>query len=102
MIKIINDLDTLFVGDLVFDDCINLMNINCNSSHYQSESGVLMTSQRDSIVIFPPASPNKYFAIPFSVKTINSYAFYKCNNLISVMIMDNSVNLILASASEKT
>ena len=59
-----------------------------------------MTKQRDSIIAFPPASKILFFSVPSTITRIGPNAFYRCNNLLSIQLQDNSVKTISASAFE--
>ena len=87
-------------GHYVFKDCISLTEFVCNSSHFITERGVLYSYNMDELVFFPPASEIQFFSIPERLKIISPSAFCQCNNLIQVMIPDNSVETISLGAFE--
>ena len=88
------------IGAWLFENCFCLSTIECNNYHFISEASVLYTKARDNIVVFPPASSIKYFSVPSTIKTIGANAFYKCINIQSIQIQDESVTEISSGAFE--
>ena len=86
------------IGDYLFDDSIILSNITCNNQYFSSDRGVLYNSDKTELVLCPPASSIKYFSIPNTIKTISNSAFYKCKNVVHILIPDDSVETIGVSA----
>ena len=86
------------IGDYLFDDSILLSNITCNNKYFSSDRGVLYNSDKTKLVLCPPASSIKYYSIPNTVKTISNSAFYKCKNILHILIPDDSVETIGVNA----
>lgn len=83
------------IGTLVFDGCISLREIVCSSSNFfEVDNGALFNKGRSSLIVFPPASPIKYFSFSQNVRSVSSSAFIGCKNLLSVTIPDNSIETI--------
>ena len=88
------------IATYIFEGCPKLKNIRCNNANYQTDGGVLYTSDKKTLLIYPPGSEDHFFAIPQEVNYITISSFYQCTNLIRVFIPDNSVRTIGISAFE--
>ncbi|EAX94775.1 hypothetical protein TVAG_058650 [Trichomonas vaginalis G3] len=53
-----------------------------------------------SLILFPPASPVKFFSLPGSTMNIGEGAFMSCINLITITIPNDSVQQISQNAFE--
>lgn len=91
-------LETIGIG--AFRDCIEIASIECKSPRFSLVTGALFDSEETSLILFPPASPVKYFALPSKTRNINEGAFMGCKNLIFVFIPSNSVKRISSNAFE--
>ena len=78
----------------VFMGCQKLEKIECKSNHFIVNNDALFDKNSTRLLIFPPASPVRYFYIPQSVKKITRYSFYGCKNIKHIMIPDDSVEEI--------
>ena len=70
-----------------FQTCMNLLGIwvDDTNSHYSSdESGVLYSKAKERLVRVPSAI--ELYSIPDTVTDIDSYAFFECANLTSIVI----------------
>lgn len=78
-----------------FLECTNLEKIvvDDNNSNFSSLDGVLFNKQKTEILAYPRNKAEKSYNIPTSVININSKAFYKCQNLSSVVIPNSTTNL---------
>ncbi|EAY08902.1 surface antigen BspA-like [Trichomonas vaginalis G3] len=85
----------------VFAGCLRFRNISqFTSVNFLTENGILYSSDRTKLIVYPPASPNKYVAISDKVRTIKQSTFIGCVNIESIMIPDNSVTSIKNNAFE--
>ena len=84
-----------YIANNAFRDCKNLANITADSNNYEysSMNGVLFNKQKTVIVKYPMGKTNTTYEIPNSVVSVESWAFFDCDNLISVTI-PNSVTSI--------
>ena len=67
--------------------------MNSNNANYTSENGVLFNKDKTTIVCCPAGKLDTTYTIPYSVTSIDNYAFYGCSGLIEVTI-PNSVTSI--------
>lgn len=73
------------IGDFVFTQCTKLTKLTCNSANpYFSASGGCLYNKDRTVLLYAPAVET--LAIPDTVKTIGTYAFYYNSNLTSVTI----------------
>ncbi len=82
-----------------FYGCNSLTDITVDESNqsYKSLNGILYNKNGSSILCYPAGKTATSFAIPNSVKTIGSSAFFGCRSLTSVTI-PNSVTSIESAA----
>lgn len=69
--------------------CENLKTIKVNADNqYLScdDNGVLFNKSKTELLSYPSGNPNKIYIIPEGVTSIESTAFYKCNNLETISI----------------
>ena len=83
------------LGSSPFADCSSLSSINVVSGNmnYKSIDGVLYTYDGSTIVCYPAAKTGSAYTIISGTMSVDSGAFYSCQNLISVIIPD-SVTII--------
>lgn len=92
-------LNTIAYG--AFDGCIRFSKISeFKAKYYLSDYGAIYSSDMKRMVIYPPASVSKFFALAYSVKRIEESAFIGCKNLRSILIPDNTVTSIGNNAFE--
>jgi hypothetical protein len=75
------------IGVCAFSNCtkLEMINVAANNMNYASTNGDLYNKQMTTLVCVPAGKSGTY-TVPGNVKTINSYAFYGCINLTSVII----------------
>lgn len=75
------------IGDGCFADSYNIIDITVdeNNPAYISDGGILFNKDKSKLVYFPARFKGEY-AIPNSVTSIASAAFYHCDGLTSVII----------------
>lgn len=107
------------VGDNAFDDVKNLhsltittnvstidtqslfgsikeFSVSDDNNKFSSEDGVLYNKNKTELLIFPRNSDTLEFDVPEMVSTIGKFAFYNCDNLLSIDL--NNVSTIKESA----
>lgn len=82
----------------IFKDCVSISKIECESENFVVDNGALFSSDRSTLILYPPAAPIKYFYMPATTKTITEYAFMNCVNLHTVLIPSDSITRIDNSA----
>ena len=78
-----------YVDAQAFKYCNKLTEIEVDdeNSTYSSVDGMLLTKDKETLVLFPPGKANESFIVlPPSLTTIGDYAFYECTNLYHVTI----------------
>ena len=88
------------IGNDVFGGCTKLESFivsNDNKLFSSDDFGVLFNKDKSVLIQYPSASTNTDYIIPNSVKHINDYAFYECEN-IKEIIIPNGVTTIGASS----
>ena len=78
-----------YVSPEAFKYCSKLMEIEIDDANefYSSVDGMLLTKDKETLVLFPPGKANESFIVlPPSLTTIGDYAFYACTNLYHVTI----------------
>jgi hypothetical protein len=83
--------------------CWNLMSISVanDNPNFSSENGVLFNKNKTTIVRYPAGNAGSY-DIPQSVTNIDSLAFSRCWNLISVTIPSGVTNIANSAFSDCT
>ncbi len=73
-----------------FQECTNLLSIQVaeHNRFYKSVDGILYDYSMDTLCVFPPGKGGEV-SIPNQVKIIRAGAFYKCNNVTSVLFGDS-------------
>ncbi|MCM1332794.1 MAG: leucine-rich repeat domain-containing protein [Bacteroides sp.] len=86
------------IGSSAFTACSGLteINVDAENPNYVSEVGILYSKDKTTFITYPGGKQGE-FAIPNSVTSIGSSAFYGCSGLTSVTI-PNSVTSIGSSA----
>lgn len=80
------------IGTNAFNHCIGLESISVVSTnqYYSSDSdGVLFNKNKTVLIKYPEGNEAESYTIPNTVKTIGESAFYSCNNLRTVNILEN-------------
>ncbi len=69
-----------------FDGCTRLtaFNVAVENPTYQSENGVLLNWEKDTLVLYPRGLNKTTYELPGSVTKIGDYAFYRCSDLTSM------------------
>ena len=78
------------IGLLPFPECTSLLSIDVAEQNrfYKSVDGILYDYSMDTLCVLPPGKGG-VVCIPNQVKIIRTGAFYKCNNLSSVLFGDS-------------
>lgn len=73
-----------------FEGCHDLNNIiiSENNSHYSADKYAIYNKEKDNLVLFYNQTITS-FTIPSSTKTIGAYAFYRSDNLRSIIMPDS-------------
>lgn len=67
------------IAEGVFENCVNLRSFTvAGSDYFESENGILMNRDKDSILQVGMAAPNSAFVIPKKVDKIREGAFFGC------------------------
>lgn len=93
--------DTLHIGDKayypndIFSGCINLTNINVDTSNqnYASEDGVLFNKEKTEIIKYPEGKRQEKYSIPESVTSIKDGAFKDSEYLINLEIPEGVIKI---------
>ena len=82
------------IGSQAFAYCFSLTNITVAASNtaYSSLNGVLFDKSQATLLQFPTGMGGSY-AIPNSVSSIGSYAFYRCTSLTNVTIPNSLTSI---------
>ena len=83
------------IGDGVFYCCESLTSIEVsnNNENYSSTDGVLFNKNKSELITYPAGKTDSEYAIPNSVTSIGSYAFFDCESLTSVTIPNSVTNI---------
>jgi len=83
------------IGDGIFNQCPNLTEIAIseNNPFFLCDNGVLFSHDKTRLIFYPVSKTDASYQIPNGVKQVADYAFYGCNNLVSVTFPD-SVTII--------
>ena len=82
------------IGVSFLQGCSSLSKIDGGNNNFVVENGALFDYGRTKLIVYPPLSPTKFFAFPEKVQTVGYGSFYGCNNLITIIIPENSIRLI--------
>ncbi len=87
------------IGSYVFDNALNLESISVdeNNTEYVSLDGVLFTKNKTVLIRYPQGKTETTYMIPNSVTSIDTNAFYFCEELISI-IMPEGIEYVGDSA----
>ena len=85
-----------YIGDDVFLGCDKLESINVSKSNkvYTSKDGVLFDKKMTELITYPASKKASEYAVPKSIRIINSMAFMNCKNLKSVVIPQSVKSLM--------
>lgn len=99
-----------FIGTEVFVYCFKLESILVSEFNkvYKSIDGVLFSKDQKILLVYPPNKNITHYDVPFTVTSIEKYAFFKCQKLISISIdsvqsigkksFESCFNLIMVNA----
>ena len=89
------------IDSSVFNGCSMLKSISVNKKNrkYKTNNGILYDYSGEKIVRVPENYDLDYVDVPFGVKTICSYAFYRCVELQSINL-PNTIEMIQEHAFE--
>ena len=87
------------IGELTFKACPSLTSIDVESENkdYTSENGILFNKNKSTLVCYPMGKTEDFYVIPNSVTSTGAYAFYGCENLISITIPECVIDIDLQS-----
>ena len=87
-INIPNSVTTIEEG--AFSDCsgLNAIMVMADNAKFFSSEGILFDKSQQKLIQCPGGKKGEY-NIPYSVKTIGNYAFYKCSGLTNINIPDS-------------
>ena len=87
--------NTKSIGNFAFIECISLTNIDVeeNNNYYVSVEGVLYNKEKTNLICYPASKKEKNFIMTDSVTNLEDYAFYECNNLLSVEISNGVTSI---------
>ena len=76
------------IGSPAFNGCSNLNQINVDTANtkFSSVNGVLFNKDKTKLIRYPEGKTDTAYAIPDSVTSIGSSAFYDCSSLTSITI----------------
>ena len=83
------------IGGNPFSGCKSLLSIEVsdNNKNYSSFDGILFNKNKSELIAYPAGKTDSEYAIPNSVTSIGSYAFYGCTSLTSVEIPDGVTSI---------
>ena len=83
------------IGNPAFYNCTSLKSIEVseNNKNYVSVDGILFNKDKSELITYPAGKTDSEYAIPNSVTSIGSYAFYGCTSLTSVEIPDGVTSI---------
>lgn len=78
-------------GELIFDRCVNLQNIEVDGNNpiLKSEDGVLYSKDMKKLIAYPIGKENSEFVIPSTITTVGARAFALSNHLRNVRFPQN-------------
>ena len=68
---------------------LSKISVDKNNKTYTSVDGVLFNKKKTLLYVYPAAKKDTSYTIPNSVKTIEPFAFHRCNNLKTVTVSKN-------------
>jgi hypothetical protein len=82
------------IGEDVLADCSKLETISVapGNSTYRDIDGVLFTKDQSTLILFP-RSKSRSYTIPSGTVRIGKQAFWKCQDLTSIVISDGVVDI---------
>ena len=83
------------IGDYAFYGCtsISAYNVSTLNAKYNSNDGVLLNKNQDSLLVCPSGKIGSY-SVPSTVKNIGTYSFYYCTGLTGSITIPSSVKAI--------
>ena len=74
------------IGDRVFLNCGHLPSITVEEHNrvYSVQDGVLFNKEKTTLLCYPAGKINAMYTVPNNVTNIGAYAFYSCNNLLTI------------------
>ena len=79
-----------------FSGCTLLTRINVseNNNRFAFDEPMLLDADRTTIIYYLPTSKKNTIIIPYSIQTINDYAFHSCQNLQEVLFSEGNLKSI--------
>ncbi len=83
------------IGINSFLNCESLRNIVVSDSSpiYSSSDGVLFNKAQTTLICYPAGKTDSAYTIPFTVTSIDNYAFYHCSKLVSLELTSNVLSV---------
>ena len=79
------------IGDAAFSYCRSITNFSISpaNKHYTIIDGVIYSKDKKTLVEFLLVNESSSFTVPQEVTSIQSFAFYGCRSLVSIIIPDS-------------
>ena len=76
------------IGNYAFSGCSGLTSITVNTgnNNYSSESGVLFSKDKKTLLHYPQKKSDSEYSIPNTIETIDDYTFFSCYYLTTIVI----------------
>lgn len=83
------------IGEAAFIGCSKLSKIEVSNQNqnYKSIDGVLFTKDERALLCYPQCKIDSKYVVSNKVKKINKYAFFNCNYLTSLAILNNETEI---------
>lgn len=83
------------IGEAAFIGCSKLSKIEVSNQNqnYKSIDGVLFTKDERALLCYPQCKIDSKYVVSNKVKKINKYAFFNCNYLTSLTILNNETEI---------
>lgn len=65
---------------------LTTIQVNSDNRHYCSENGVLLNKDKNTLILYPAMKQDSYYALPSSVKVIETAAFRACQALTEIVL----------------
>lgn len=84
-----------YIGYSAFSYCTNLTEVNVAESNksFCSADGVLFDKDMTNLILFPARKADTSYSVPEGVTEISEYAFYGCQDIVSVKIPDSVASI---------